>query len=84
MSCDCILSEFVPDTHALLNIRGGDTVAQSDDELSDLFNVNEVLCVLGSRAHNLCTTRNLKRLLFLRQLLVGDKIPLAGNGETSV
>jgi len=37
------MSRCLPNTHALLNIRRGDTISEADNELCNLFYVDDIL-----------------------------------------
>ena len=53
----------VPDAHALLDVGGRDLVAQVDDELCELFDVDDVLWVVRLGTDDLRAARYLQWLL---------------------
>mmetsp|Transcript_28844 Transcript_28844/g.47779 ORF Transcript_28844/g.47779 Transcript_28844/m.47779 type:complete len:215 (+) Transcript_28844:1014-1658(+) len=70
--------------HALLDISRSNPITESDDELSDLFDVDHVLGVVSVWVYDLCAASNLQRLLLLHHLLVGNQIPLRGRCKSGI
>lgn len=76
----------VPDTHALLDIRRADALAQVDDELGDLLDVDDIFALFRILLvlYDLRTPCDLQRLLLLHALSVGGDIPEMRRRETRI
>ena len=72
-----IFSAIDTDPHPLFNVSGRDVLAEPNDELSNLLDINDILSVVSVWVDYLCASRNLKGLFLLHDLLVLGQIPLA-------
>ena len=69
------MRSYAPNTHALLDIRGRDTVAKTDDELRNLLDVDDILVLLVCTLLTLDRTRSVDRTRSGGGLLVnGDNL----------
>lgn len=51
--------ESKPDTHTFFNVSRGDFLAEPDNELGDLLDVDDVFGVFGARVQDLCASCHL-------------------------
>jgi len=52
-----------PDSHSFLDVRRSNLVAEVDNKLGELFNVDDVLGIVRVRVDDFCTACHLQRLL---------------------
>lgn len=76
----------LPNAHAFLDISRTDALAQVDDKLGDLLDVDHVFALLRILLvlNDLRTSCNLQRLFLLHTLSVGGDVPEVRRRETGV